>query len=1239
MQTTLLGLAVAVILALVAALVGPLFMDWGHYRSAIESEATRLVGMPVRIAGPIDVRLLPTPYVNVHDITIGTPERGPLVRARMLALELGLGSLIRGEWRAADLHLDAPEIEIGLDGSGNLDVPQAVIGFDPDQLSIERLRIENGRASVRHGRSGLTLTLENISFAGDVRSLVGPFKGEGAFVSAAERYRYRLSAGRRGADGTKMRLTVDPADRPLAVEAEGTVQLDRGQPRFEGTLMLARPVGTALASGKTVVSEPWRATSRVKAGPNSALFEQLEFQYGPDERSIRLAGTAEAKFAPRLQIDAVLSARQIDLDRSLGPSELPRRMPIAVLQGVFATAFEGWHPQFPVKLGIDIDAVTLGGATLQTVRGDLKSESDAWVVDTFEFRAPGLTQVKFGGRVKGTPSALEFTGPASVRSTDPGALVAWLEGRTETKRASTGPLSGRGQLTIGRQRIAVENLDLEFDRKAVAGRFAYQFPEGRLPARLDAALSAAELDIDNAIAFVTGALAGAKFERPRDVALALAVGKAHYAGIEARQAEANLRFDATGLQVERLAIADIGGAVVKASGHVDTSGSPRGALALDLEAQRLDGIAAIAGSVFPQSAEVIRGYAGRLAPAKVSGRIDFEPDYGKSGSTAKLAVDGRLGLIRANVTASGASDAGAILPGNVTIAGRLDAEDGAALGALFGLDRMITLDKRPAHLALSLTGPIGDLRVDGRFAAGGLDSSAAGSIRVGLDGVKSDLDLTVSAADAVILRPSATKAIPVAMRTNLSVAGPQLLLSDVRGHVAGTALSGQVALALASPTRIEGRIAADDIDAAAVLASFIGAPTRSAAKRGATWPAEPFAASFFADLAGRLEFDLTKARLSPALVAQQLAGQARFEPGAIVLENLDGSLGEGRVTGQVSLRRAPVGLSAQGRVRLANADLATLVPGKSLSGRVSLDIDVEGSGLSPASLVGALQGNGALKVDQLQIAGLDPRAIDAAIRASERGLPIERVTDYSDRALDGGSLKIASAGGPVTIANGRARVSDLNAAVDGSDIAFAASYDLLEESFDGRFILAAPPRAEAPGGRQPELSVLFKGPPQAVRRRTDASALINWITLRNVELETKRLEAAEREAKRLQAIEAARRAERERLDQERAERERAERERIAAEKERLERTERERTEERAERERAEKERSALTTAPATTSATSAASVGARAPDLPPPVDIRPVPARPPVRPAKPQAPAPAPAEPTPLLRQMLNIFQ
>ena len=124
MQATLLGISVAIILALVAALVGPHFVDWTQYRARFESEATRLAGMPVRIAGPIDVSLLPTPTLTLARVEFGAPAQ-PQGKARELYAELALGPLVRGEFRATELRVIGPEVSLGLGQNGRLDWPPA----------------------------------------------------------------------------------------------------------------------------------------------------------------------------------------------------------------------------------------------------------------------------------------------------------------------------------------------------------------------------------------------------------------------------------------------------------------------------------------------------------------------------------------------------------------------------------------------------------------------------------------------------------------------------------------------------------------------------------------------------------------------------------------------------------------------------------------------------------------------------------------------------------------------------------------------------------------------------------------------------------------------------------------------------------------------------------------------------------------------------------------------------------
>ena len=141
MQTTLLGLAIALILALVTAIVAPLVVDWNRYRDPIEAEASRLTGMTVRINGSIDGRLVPTPMITLHDVVAGAPRTAdapaaqPLLRAGEIKLELALSALLRGKIEATDAHVIEPEVHVGLDRSGALTLPALAQSSQPENAA------------------------------------------------------------------------------------------------------------------------------------------------------------------------------------------------------------------------------------------------------------------------------------------------------------------------------------------------------------------------------------------------------------------------------------------------------------------------------------------------------------------------------------------------------------------------------------------------------------------------------------------------------------------------------------------------------------------------------------------------------------------------------------------------------------------------------------------------------------------------------------------------------------------------------------------------------------------------------------------------------------------------------------------------------------------------------------------------------------------------------------------------
>ena len=445
MQTTLLGFAIAIILALVAALVGPLMIDWGSYRGELETRASSVTGLDVRVTGAIDVRLLPTPSLVLHGIEIGGADGK--VRARSLWVEFALGALVRGELRIADAQLEGPELAAGLDGAGRLAWTIPKIGFDPEVVSIERLKIRDGRAVFTDAASGSRLALDKLEFKGELRSLAGPVKGEGSFVVAGQHYPYRVSASRIFENsGVKVRLTVDPIDRPLSAEADVVISIDRGAPRFDGNVSFARRAGRATAGAQAHTaeswrdSEPWRVTSRVKGDAKAAVLEQIEFQYGPDDRAIKLKGNANLAFGQQPEIIGVLTSPQIDLDRVLALPEATRRRPLIAIKKL-AEAFTGALAlPIPTTLSIGIESVTLGGATLARVGADLNVGADGLDIKALELRAPGPDPI--------TPER------ARRRDGDGRAVRGIDQGRGE-RSARTPGLADRAHRCAGRRRRSV----------------------------------------------------------------------------------------------------------------------------------------------------------------------------------------------------------------------------------------------------------------------------------------------------------------------------------------------------------------------------------------------------------------------------------------------------------------------------------------------------------------------------------------------------------------------------------------------------------------------------------------------------------------------------------------------------------------------------------------------------------------------------------------------------------------
>ncbi|MDB5597967.1 MAG: alpha-isopropylmalate/homocitrate synthase AsmA [Xanthobacteraceae bacterium] len=1121
MQSTLLGLAIAVILALVAALVGPHFVDFAHYRSHFEAEASRLVGLPVRITGRIDARLLPTPSVTLRGLEIDRPDGANALKAKALGVEFALGPLMAGNWRATDMHLVGPELQLGLDRAGLIDAPRPA-GLDVEGFTIEHLTIEDGRLTLSDAASGAKHVLDKVGFNGDLRSLSGPVKGEGTFVAADKLYGYRISTGRVDDNGAmRLRLNIDPSEQPVNLETEGVLTLERGAPRYDGTLTLSRPVGLTNASGQMALSEPWRASGKISARPASALVEQIDFQYGPEERAIKFSGAAEFKFGASPRIEGVLSSRQIDLDRSFASGENTRHLPMAALRKVSELFGGTLRPPIPVSVGIGIDSVTVGGASVQSVRGDVGFDGTAWTLDQIELRAPGFTQIRLGGRLDTSNNTVAFAGPVEVDAGDPRVLLGWLEGRTETASSTLRALRARGDVQLGADSFAVERLKAEFDREEMEGRVVYAWPKEDRPARLDAELRAAVLDIDGVLAFGKAAFAGTAIERPREVKLAIELGRATIAGIEAQRASARLRFDTQGLQVERLSVADLGGAAFDMSGRIDTGAAPRGAVTLDLNARKLDGITAILQKFAPDAVPPFRRMAQRLTPAKLRATVSVDPGpQGPRDNTgAKLTLAGNLGATRIDLSGEGRGDPDKWSVASLKLDGRLDADDGRVLLAMLGTEKTLTVGPGAGRLSFTASGSLdAPLRIESRIAAAGLDATADGTLKFGGEAVVAGaLKLNIAKADVRALRaPRAgtREALPVVLTAGVGINGRQMTFEDISARIADAAVRGRltVATADAGPTRVEGQIEADTMDAAALIAGATGMPLK--AGEGPGWSADPIVEGALADLSGRIAFTARRASLGPTLAASDLRGVARFGNAEFALEELQGALAGGRAEAALTLRTGIGGLTANGRLALRDVEVAALLPSASppaVNGRLDLRVEVDGTGRSPMALIGSLFGSGTAALDRAQFDGIDPKAFDTVSLAVDRGLAIEpaKVRDAVSAVFAKGKLAMPRIEGAVGVSGGLLRLASVRTEANDIALAFAGNLDLASGGLEVRATLSGPNATFAADAGRPDIFMNIKGPLTDAKRTIDVTALVGWLTLRAVDQQARTLEAIE----------------------------------------------------------------------------------------------------------------------------------
>jgi len=1108
-QTTLLGLAIAFILALLAALIGPYFVDWNRFRPQFEAEATRVIGLPVRVEGAIDARLLPAPSLRLRGVNVGARFDESNAKVSQLDVEFSLGSLMRGDWRANELTLNGLAVDLGLDDAGRMEWASRPGMLNFGALTVDRLNV-TGSLTFKDAASRSLVSFDDVAFKGDVRTNAAAIRGDGTFVAMGSQYPFRLSTGRMiDGGGLRLHLAIDPGARAIAADLDGSVTFDDAVPRFEGALSVSRPI--ALKQGDTKALETsWKITSKLKADPSSARFEQVELTYGPDDAALKLGGIADLRLGASPLLHGVLTARQLDADRVLARANATPDSPLQLLQqtGDFIAAVP--LPPIPVQLEVSSDLTMLGGRPIQNAGADLRSNGKDWTIDHLELRAPGATALALSGRIASMNGAADFGGVATLESGEPDALFAWLRGRTDAPYLAQKPVQAQGRLTIAKDRVAVDSLKAVIDGHDLAGNIALAKADN--VSRLDATLIADALDWTTLSPLLPkpGDLPA---QLPQEMRIALDVGSVTAFDQTLKPVKLQMAYGPKAITIDRLRVGNADGVMVEGNAAFDR-GSAAGQLNLSTSSSSLDQISKLVTPLWPKLGQRVAALptgAGNvwlgltLALDKPSGdranlRATFDLD--------SPALKGSISATTVPTLASlGAVDADAVKQNPFAVTAKLSADHGAALMTALGLDDALAVGGGAATLDLAVSGAWQKpLAVKAALLGRDLDVTAEGTVEPWQTDQAAALNVLLRKANIAPLagaRPIDPPVI-VAVTSHVDVAGNKFTLTGLDATIGASRLRGRLGVKLSEQLAVDGELGADTVDIPAAIAVALGTGGRA--------NADPFGRGLLRGWRGRVAFQSLRGT-SPFGELRPLAAVIEADGSAVTLQSLTGAFAGGQAKADVAARRDADGVAVTGHLQLNGADGAKLhyrnlaMP----AGRAALELNFAATGRSASALIGAMSGSGAVTLENARINGVDPNIFQVVADAGDASQLTDpaRLKAFVDPLLVGGTMAIAAADLPIAVKDGQLQIAATRLTGTTAQLTVSGGYDLTADQIDLRAVLSPSSATMHFGGVHPEVQLLVGGTPDALTRVSDLSALSAWLTLRAVDRETKRLEAIE----------------------------------------------------------------------------------------------------------------------------------
>ena len=779
-----------------------------------------------------------------------------------------------------------------------------------------------------------------------------------------------------------------------------------------------------------------------------------------------------------------------------------------------------------------------GGGLTQDIHIEARTLASGWRIAELSGRFPGRSPFLLRGDLELTPEPA-FRGSAAFSTDRPKVFADWWR-QGVVLDAVVEPFAFESLIDASVSGVSLTDFGFEVAGHQGRGAISYQRDPDGVPV-FDADIDADRLNADQAALLARlflGAADGGIVSALADdtqIGLRLYAGSLEVGDLDASAIVLRAGYQGDALSIDELDVADLAGARISASGRIAAvSSAPSGTLSVQVDAERLDGLASLIETIAPDIAALDRFTSSpdAFAPAALSLVFDGETigSGSMSGTRAQVTLDGTAG--------------GTLVDVDVGLEGRLDDWRAATIDfeAGFTADAADALLRQVGAQVL----PLADL------GTGRIELGAAGIPEEGLDGharlymdqitlggvgtlvlpknapPRYTVDALIKADDLVPLAiltgrlPSLSSSIGhVDLIATLEGEGDTFVMRGLAGTIAGTAIEADLEVDLRHDVadldpRIRGRLTTSHVDPAALADLLLGADQLSGVQDGA-WSSSAFGPPLVIGLDLALDVTSERVRLAPVPDATGVTATLAMKSDRLTFDISGAGFSGGRLNGTYSVARdggqAEVILSA----RVENAALEDLVwrrGGRAVAvGRADVSLDLEGRGRSLSGVISSLSGGGTLRVRDGEIRALNPRAFDLVIRAADAGLELEDDAVRSAFAshLDADRLSFSELNASATVTAGVMRISNVSLDNQAATVFGNARIDLEAGTLDSDFSLEVDAGGDAVAGAEPEVGLVFSGPLTAPRRSIDIAPFTAFLTLRAFEQEVRRIEKLQAE--------------------------------------------------------------------------------------------------------------------------------